>query len=66
MILDLSKPEDARKYIAVFRETHMDITEVRMSSGRTINLEDMTDDDAISVAHGLCEIEQAANNGGIQ
>lgn len=65
MTLDLSKPEDARRYITHFQETHVDASYVDLSSGRRVTFDSMTDDDAVLVAHGLYEMEQAAQNGGI-
>jgi hypothetical protein len=68
--LDLSKPHDARKYINHFVATRMDSNPhdlyFDLSGGRRVWVKDMTDDDAVLIAHNLYDIEQATKNGGVQ
>lgn len=53
-------PDEARTYIDSFRETTgLDATYVQFEAGDMIYLNNMTDDEAIRVARGLWDIEQA-------
>jgi hypothetical protein len=57
-------PTEARDYISNFKHVlGLDATYVRLSSGREIHFDSMTDDDAVLVATGLKQIEVAAADG---
>ena len=74
-VLDLSRPEDARWYIANFewRVLPSKPAFIELTSGRRIVFENMTDQEAKDAAHLIyrdieCEIESrhARKKGGIQ
>lgn len=58
-------PEEARAYITIFRtHTVPGTSYVNTSAGRRIELDDMTDDDALFVAEGFQDIERWAAQSG--
>jgi hypothetical protein len=58
--LDLADPKDARTYIDEFRVKGRPVTYVELSSGKRIDVDRMTDKEAVTVAHLLYEMELEA------
>jgi hypothetical protein len=58
-MMDISKPNEARRYVAQWgpRLLGKDTTFVETSSGRSIYFDNMTDEDAVWVARQLYEME---------